>query len=81
MRAIALTGSRTFCALIFLLSLGPLIVDVVRVRRCLGEFTRTHDVIFTPCQARDGLGWSGYVDPVFGCLSLVFTPSEQVYIG
>ena len=82
MRAFALTNSRAFSALIFLLSLGPLAVNVVGVRRYLGVFTRTHDVIFARLQARDGLGLSGIVDPVFGCLTLqVFDPSEQVYIG
>ena len=45
MRANAVTRSKAFSALIFLLSLGPVAVNIVRARRCLREFTRTHDVI------------------------------------
>ena len=47
MRAIALSRSKAFSALIFLLSLGPVTIDIVRVHRCPRKCTRTHDVIFT----------------------------------
>ena len=81
MRALALTKSRVFAALILLLSLGPLAVNVVRVLRCVRECTRTHGVVYTCWQAWDGLGFTGYVDPVFGCVVLEFSLSEQVNIG
>ena len=47
MRALALAKSRAFSTLIFLLSLGCIVVNVVRVLRFLGERTRTRDVIYT----------------------------------
>ena len=80
MRALALTKSRLFSALILLLSLGPLGVNIVRVFRCLLYCARPHDVKHMRCKAHAGLGLSGFVDPVFGCLALQFAPSKQVYI-
>ena len=82
MRAFALTKSKAFFALIFFLSLGPLAVNIVRVLRYYREFSRFKDVILPArYQAQLVLAFSGYVDPVFGCLALSFSPSEPVYIG
>ena len=81
MRTHSLTKSRAFSALIFLLSLGPLAINAVCFLRCLGEFTHSHRVMCARFQALLGLGFSGYFDPMFGCVVLEAQPSEQVYIG
>lgn len=47
MRALALTESKAFSALIFLLSLGPLTINAVRILVCLWECTHAHYVPYT----------------------------------
>lgn len=68
MRALALSGSKAFSAVVLVLSLGPLAANVV----CRLLFIYSDQPILGICNAHQqtqlGLGFNGFADPIFGCL-------------
>ena len=81
MRTFALSSSKALTALVFILSLAPLGVNVVGGHLLIWTCHQNTGLMLISWQAHFGIGFGGYVDPVFGCLTHETPVSEIVNIG